>query len=131
MPGPARSGVLIYASNPESLSTFYQRVLGAREVHADSQHRVLSSADTQLIIEALPPQIASSIVIEAPPVPRQEQAIKPFFTVDDLSAAERLTEECGGRVLGPVWSGPGLRVRNVCDPEGNILHLRVRVELPA
>jgi hypothetical protein len=25
---------------------------------------------------------------------------------------------------GPVWAGPGMKVRNVCDPEGNIVHLR-------
>ncbi len=26
----------------------------------------------------------------------------------------------------PTWPGPGMRVRNVCDPEGNIVHLRER-----
>ncbi len=27
-------------------------------------------------------------------------------------------------VWGPVWPGPQMKVRNICDPEGNILHLR-------
>ena len=124
MPGPARTGVLIYAKKLEAVSSFYEQVLGARVLHADSEHRVLQSADVQLIIHAIPPQYGSSIVIEVPPVPRETQAIKPFFTVESLAAAQRIAEQCGGVVWGPVWPGPGIRVRNVCDPEGNIVHLR-------
>ncbi|WP_395794538.1 VOC family protein [Aquimonas sp.] len=128
MTTPARSGVLIYAKQFDSMSAFYQRVLGAQEVHADAQHRVLRSADAELILHAIPPHIAAEISIESPPLPREEQAIKPFFTVASLAEAERVAVACGGRVLGPIWPGPGLRVRNVCDPEGNILHLRERLE---
>lgn len=127
MSGPARTGVLIYAKHLLALSSFYEQVLGARVLHADDEHRVLQSPDVQLIIHAIPAQYSAAIVIEVPPVPREEQAIKPFFTVDNLAAAERIAEQCGGKVCGPVWPGPGLRVRNVCDPEGNIVHLRERV----
>ena len=127
MANPARTGVLIYAKQLEAVSAFYERVLGARVLHADDEHRVLQSPDVQLIIHAIPAQFADAIAIAAPPVPREEQAIKPFFTVESLAVAERVAEECGGRVHGPVWPGPGLRVRNVCDPEGNIVHLRERV----
>ena len=95
------------------------------EIAVQSASR-LKSPGSQIIIHAIPTQFADSIVIASPPVPREEQAIKPFFTVDSLAEAERAVEECGGRVWGPVWPGPGTRVRNVCDPEGNILHLRER-----
>lgn len=124
MPSSARAGVLIYAKQLEEVSTFYERVLGARVLHADNEHRVLQSQDAQIIIHGIPPQYAASIVITKPPVAREEQAIKPFFTVESLDTAERLTEECGGIVWGPVWPGLHMRVRNICDPEGNILHLR-------
>ena len=124
MSGPARTGVLFYAKNLALVSAFYERVLGARVVHSDEEHRVLQSPDVQLIIHAIPQQYASSIVIDVPPVPRDEQAIKPFFTVESLAVAEALAEQLGGKVCGPIWPGPGMRVRNVCDPEGNIVHLR-------
>jgi predicted enzyme related to lactoylglutathione lyase len=124
MPDSARTGVLVYAKNLMAVSSFYEQVLGATVLRADDEHRVLQSPDVQLIIHAVPQQYASSIVIQVPPVPREEQAIKPFFTVTSLSAAERMAEQCGGRVWGPIWPGPGMRVRNVCDPEGNIVHLR-------
>ena len=125
MSGPARTGVLFYAKNLALVSAFYEQVLGAKLVHSDEEHRVLQSPDVQLIIHAIPQQYASSIVIEVPPVPRGEQAIKPFFTVESLAVAEALAEQLGGKVCGPIWPGPGMRVRNVCDPEGNIVHLRV------
>lgn len=126
MPSPAASGVLIYAKHLERMSGFYQRVLGLRELHVDDMHRVLGSPDTQLILHALPPHIADAVQITTPPQPREEQAIKPFFTVASLAEAERAVEACGGCLHGPAWPGPGLRVRNVCDPEGNVLHLRER-----
>jgi predicted enzyme related to lactoylglutathione lyase len=124
MPGPARTGVLIYAKNLSSVSAFYEQVLGAKVLRADEEHRVLQSPDVQLIIHAIPEQYSSAIAIQVPPVAREEQAIKPFFTVESLAAVERIAERCGGRVWGPVWPGPGMNVRNVCDPEGNIVHLR-------
>jgi predicted enzyme related to lactoylglutathione lyase len=126
MPRSAPAGVLIYAKHLERVSTFYERVLGASVLAADAEHRVLDGADTQLIIHAIPPEYAASIEISTPPAVRDEQAIKPFFTVPDLAEAERVAVECGGLVWGPPWPGPGMVVRNVCDPEGNLVHLRQR-----
>jgi predicted enzyme related to lactoylglutathione lyase len=124
MPRPARAGVFFYAKNLLAVSNFYEKVLGAQVLHEDNDHRVLQSLDAQLIIHAIPAQYSNSVVIEVPPVPRQEQAIKPFFTVENLDSAEKVAEQCGGKVWGPIWAGPGMKVRNVCDPEGNIVHLR-------
>jgi predicted enzyme related to lactoylglutathione lyase len=124
MPFPSRAGILIYAKNLEAVASFYAGILGAVVVHADSEHKVLQSADAQLIIHAIPQHIADGIVINSPPEPREEQAIKPFFTVTDLDAAEQLVAELGGKVHGKILPAPGLKVRNVCDPEGNIVHLR-------
>ena len=124
MPGPARTGVLVYVKDPEAMSSFYERTLGMKVVHADADHRVLATGDAQLIVHAIPAPIAASIVIAAPPDPREEQAFKPFYTVANLAEAERTVVACGGSVLGPVWPGPGFKARNVCDPEGNIVHLR-------
>lgn len=46
------------------------------------------------------------------------------LTVASLASAEQIAEECGGLVYSPLWPGPGMKVRNVCDPEGNVVHLR-------
>ena len=97
-------------------------------LRADAESRVLQAADVQLIIHEIPAPYADSVVIQTPAEVREQQAIKPFFTVESLAASEQVSETCGGRVWGPIWPGPGLRVRNVCDPEGNVMHLRELVE---
>lgn len=124
MTAPARTGVLIYAANLAALSAFYAQLLDATVLHADADHQVLQSSDVQLIVHAIPREFAEGIEITSPPAPRMEQAIKPFFTVPDLAAAEALVVRLGGLVVGPMWPAPGLRVRNACDPEGNLVHLR-------
>ncbi|MCC6302231.1 MAG: glyoxalase/bleomycin resistance/dioxygenase family protein [Gammaproteobacteria bacterium] len=124
MPGPARAGTLIYAKDPERLSVFYQGLLGMRRLHADAEHHVIESADMQLIIHAIPPQIAATIDIASPPEPRAEQAIKLFFTVPSLTGAATVADALGGALFGPEYAGPGFRARNGYDPEGNIFHVR-------
>ncbi|MFM2432746.1 MAG: hypothetical protein RLZZ511_3960 [Cyanobacteriota bacterium] len=124
MSGPARTGILFYAKDLLAVSTFYEQVLGAKVLHEDDEHRVLQSPDVQLIIHAIPPPYGDSIAIEVPPIARETQAIKPFFTVAQLDVAEATVEQCGGIIWGSIWSGPGMKVRNVCDPEGNMIHLR-------
>ena len=58
MPSTASAGVLIYAKHLEEVSTFYERVLGARVLHADNEHKVLQAQDAQIIIHAIPAQYA-------------------------------------------------------------------------
>jgi predicted enzyme related to lactoylglutathione lyase len=105
MSGPARTGILFYAKDLLAVSTFYEPVLGAKVLHEGAEHRVLQSADVQLIIHAIPPPYGDSIAIEVPPIARETQAIKPFFTVAKLDEAEAIVEQCGGIIWGPIWSG--------------------------
>jgi len=124
MPGPARAGALIYAQRLDALSRFYQALLDMTVRVQDAEHHVLENSDFQLIIHAMPAHIADTVEIAEPPIPRGEQAIKLFFTVSDLGQAEALAQTLGGGLLGGVYEGPGFKVRNAFDLEGNIFHLR-------
>lgn len=124
MPGPARAGAVIYAKDLARLSAFYQAVLGMALRHAEPDHEVIESADLQLVIHAIPPQIADTITIDTPPQPRDEQAIKLFFTVADLAQARTRAHALGGEVGDAGWAGPGFVAHNAHDPEGNIFQLR-------
>lgn len=125
MPGPARSGALIYAKQLDTLSAFYRDLLQMTLLTADAHHHVIESADAQLIIHAIPPAIAAHITIATPAAPREEQAIKLFFTLDaTLPDVEARVVALGGQVVGASYDGPGFRTRNAVDPEGNIFHLR-------
>ncbi|MFM2119517.1 MAG: hypothetical protein RL722_985 [Pseudomonadota bacterium] len=128
MPGPARAGALIYAKDLDRLSAFYQGLLGMRLLLADAWHQVIESDDLQLIIHAIPPQIAAGITLTSPPEVREEQAIKLFFTLPagaQLPAVEVQVHALGGGMFGPVYPGPGFQARNAYDCEGNVFHLRV------
>ncbi len=124
MLGPARAGVLIYAKTLGPLSRFYVELLDLRVLALDDEHVVAENADIQLVLHAMPAHLAADVSIASPPEPRQEQAIKPFFTVTSLAGAERRARDLGGFVFGPTWDGPGFTLRHACDPEGNIIQLR-------
>ena len=127
MSAPARAGALIYAKDLPRLSAFYQELLGMTVRHADADYHVLATPDTQLIVHAIAPAIAATFAITTPPALREDAAIKLFFTVPSLAAARARARAIGGDVFDEEWEGPGFRVRNAHDPEGNILQLRERV----
>ena len=124
MIGPARAGALIYALDLERLATFYERVLSMQRRVSDAEHVVLASDDFQLIVHAIPPSYRAGIVVSSPPQPRENTAIKLFFTIQSLAESDSLVASLGGRLLAQSWRGPGFTVRNGYDCEGNVFQLR-------
>lgn len=124
MSGPAPVGVLVYAKDLGRLSRFYCEVLGMAVRHADHDHHILGDGAAQIVVHAIPAVIADTIDVAIPPVPREDAAYKPFFTVPSLAAAREAARRAGGAVLEEEWQGPGFLARNAYDPEGNILQLR-------
>ncbi len=124
MSGPAREGVFVYAKDPQRLAAFYASLLGLRPVHGDAELAVLDGTSIQLIVHAIPPAIAASIRITSPPKRREDTALKFFFTVPSLADARERAPALGGEVLAEVWNGPGFRVCNAVDPEGNVFQVR-------
>jgi len=124
MPGPARAGVLIYASDRDRLERFYCEVVGMRRLHADEHVAMLASDDLQLVLHRTPPQIAADIVIASPPQRREDVAIKFFLTVPDLAVAAERIAALGGALFAERWQGPGFTMGNAMDAEGNVFQVR-------
>ena len=124
MSATVRAVIFIYAKDPDRLSDFYQSVLCMTAAHRTDQMVVLRSPEFELIVQAMPPQVASQVVIASPPQMRDSAAIKFFCTVPSLSAAQASAQSLGGQILPEQWRGPGFVVRNACDPEGNIFQVR-------
>lgn len=122
--GPARSGAVIYACDLERLAAFYETALGLQRRVADAEHVVLALADTQFILHAIPPTFRALAVAGSAADPRTAAAIKPFLSVADLDAVAEAMARHGGELFPEVWQGPGFRMRNGCDCEGNVLQLR-------
>ncbi|MFM1693917.1 VOC family protein [Aeromonas salmonicida] len=130
MPGPARAGALIYARDLGLLTHFYRTLLQMDIRSQEAGFVVMENHDIQLLIHAIPESIACDIVIQVPPILREEGAIKLFFTVPSLAWAEAKAADLGGGLLPQQWPGPGLVLRNAFDPEGNILQLRELLTTP-
>ncbi|QUY44273.1 hypothetical protein HRE53_21740 [Acaryochloris sp. 'Moss Beach'] len=127
MPGPSKAGLFVYAKYLKCLANFYETVLKISAVHQSDEYVVLQSSDIQLIIHAIPQHIAKGITISSPPEPREQTALKFFFTVSSLSDARQAAAELGGEVFTEQWSSPAFHVCNACDPEGNIFQVREEI----
>jgi len=125
MSGPARAGAVIYAKSVGVLTSFYRELLIAEVLHVDPEYAVLQSPDIQLVVHAIPKQMASTFEISVPPEPREETAVKLFFSVPSLEWARNLVAKLGGIVQVQLWQGQGFTVCNAVDPEGNVFQLRV------
>jgi hypothetical protein len=138
MPAAVGSGTLIYAKDLALLASFYRVLLSMSEVHASDELVVLRSYDgrshdgrspqSELIVHRIPEHIAETIVVDSPPVLREDTAIKPFFTVASFAEAAAHATSMGGGVFGPQYEGPGFRITNAYDPEGNIIQLREPID---
>ena len=138
MPAAVGSGTLIYAKDLALLASFYRVLLSMSEVHASDELVVLRSHDgrshdgrspqAELIVHRIPAHIAETIVIASPPVLREDTAIKPFFTVASFAEAAAHATSMGGGLFGPQYEGPGFRITNAYDPEGNIMQLREPID---
>lgn len=124
MPGPAAAGVLIYAKDFQALARFYEQVLDMQRLHEDEHIIVLESAALQLLIHALPAEIAARVQVGRPPQRRADVALKFFVTVPAIAEAASVAQALGGQVFDERWQGPGFAVCNAMDSEGNVFQLR-------
>ena len=124
MAAPARAGLFIYAKDLANLAGFYEKLLGLARVRSTEEMVILSSQDLQIIVHAMPGDVARETDISSPPAIRDNAAFKFFYTVPSLSEAQAVAGSLGGQVLSEQWRGPGFIVRNAVDPEGNIFQLR-------
>jgi len=111
------------------VSQFYSRVAGLVVRNMEDGFVVLESSAFELVIVALPAQIAAQIQIASPPVKRQDTAIKLAFFVPSIANARSVAPEAGGALnsLEREWQFQGARVCDGHDPEGNIFQLRENV----
>lgn len=122
MSGPSKSGVFIYSENIHALSDFYVQVInGSRIAFSNHEMNVIDVPENQLVIHALEPGIR---INSDDRTVYRESAIKPFFTVENMYAAQKLILELGGYAEQMIYRGPYFNVCNVSDPEGNVFMIR-------
>lgn len=120
------AGVVIYARDLGQLARFYAELVALPVVQSEPDFVVLESPACQVVLVAMPDDIAHRTVITSPPLRRENVAIKPCFAVSDLAAARRSAIALGGGLGEPAseWMFRGHRVCDGFDTEGNIFQLR-------
>lgn len=121
-----RPGAVLFVSGLEVLARFYEHLLGWPRVQADEQHIRLASEHLELVLHAIPPHIAATIPLTAPPELRAETPIKLMLPVASIAEARRQASLWGGHVrpLAEEWADGHCIVCDGHDPEGNVLQLR-------
>lgn len=126
MTDPARTGIVLYVLDLERMACFYASVLSLERRAADAHYVTLGAGDFELVVHAIPTRLAAQIVSKSPPERREATPIKLFFRVASLSQAAHAIAAGGGELLAHGFEGDGFRVRDACDPEGNVFQLRER-----
>ena len=118
---------MIFAVNVKALASFYEAVLGlaASPMPGDSRKDIrLGGHNSELLIHSIPERISKTIVIESPPLAREETAMKPVFDVKSIDEALKQVPLLGGIVTERSFTLDGVTRHDVVDPEGNVVQLR-------
>jgi catechol 2,3-dioxygenase-like lactoylglutathione lyase family enzyme len=112
---------VLFVKDLDRMAAFYQAALGLLPVPGGSSPGwlELDAGGTSLGLHAVPPEVAASLVIADPPVPREETPIKLVFEVPDLEVACQRLRAAGAVVGAPTpW-----RSCDALDPEGNVFQV--------
>lgn len=122
----ASNGCVIFAKNVNEMSQFYQSVLNLALSAADDSHHVLSNNDLELVVHAIPKEIAQNIQIESPPTLRSNTAMKPVYSVESLEAVRYACDNSNGglKPATDAFEIRGATVLDGWDPEGNVIQFK-------
>lgn len=115
---------MIFALDMDRMTAFYRDAIGLEPVAAEStaEWRVFEAGGARFALHAVPDEVAAGIAEPGIADERSEVPVKLVFDTQDLGAACHRVVECGGRLLPHRIPA----MRDVCDPEGNILVLMGR-----
>ena len=116
-------GLVVFAKDVARVSAFYCETLGLTGVDADSTHHLLRGGGYEIVVHAIPAEIAATIHIDRPPQPREDSALKPTYVVEDLTAVRTAAVRTGGylKPAEQAWHIRGCTVLDGWDPEGNVI----------
>jgi catechol 2,3-dioxygenase-like lactoylglutathione lyase family enzyme len=112
---------MLFVKDLDRMTAFYRDVMGFEPVEETRLEDwvELRTGGAGLSLHAIPPHLAQSIEIPSPPRPRETQACKLIFGVEDLAAEQRRLSERGVVLLDRPWGG-----WEAVDPEGNVIGFR-------
>ena len=118
------SSAILYVKDLERMKLFYSQMLGASPTNQGwtDAWATFETGGARFSLHAIPADIAKSIVIESPPSPREQHAVKLVFEVRDVESERARLESLGVQLLRRPWQKPG-EACDAVDPEGNVFQI--------
>jgi len=115
---------ILYVKDLERMKGFYSEMLGAKPVNHDwtDAWATFDTGGARFSLHAIPGEIAKNIVIESPPRPREQTAVKLCFEVKDVDSERARLEALGVQILRRPWQKAG-EACDAVDPEGNVFQI--------
>ncbi len=128
----SQQGLVVFAKNKPRVAAFYRQALDLAVIESEPSHDLLRGHGLEVVVHAIPADIAAGIDIADPPTPREETPFKPTFVVPSLEHVRAAAQATGG-YLKPregAWHFRGHAVLDGWDPEGNVVQFK-QAEAPA
>ncbi|HEU5233461.1 MAG TPA: VOC family protein [Terriglobales bacterium] len=115
---------ILYVKDLERMKSFYGEMLGTNPTDQGWPGAWASykTGSVCFSLHAIPAEIAKSIDIGSPPIPREAHPLKLIFEVNDVEAERARLESFGIQTLRRPWQKLG-EACDVVDPEGNIFQI--------
>lgn len=123
-----QQGMVLFAKDKRRVSAFYQATLGLKAAESEPSHDLLRGTTYEIVVHAIPREIAARIKITNPPAAREHAAFKPTFVVKSLSTVRDAAAKTGGflKPESEIWHFRGCSVLDGLDPEGNRVQFKQR-----
>jgi predicted enzyme related to lactoylglutathione lyase len=120
------AGAVVYAKDLRRVAAFYEHAIDLTVTRREPTFVPLRCAGFELVVHAIPADIAASITLTDPPQRREDGAVKLVLPVSSIAAARAGAQRYGGKIDAPgcEWEFNGARLCNGHDPEGNVIQVR-------
>lgn len=118
---------ILYVKDFQRMTRFYSEAfeIGPRTSQSSDNWAFFDIGETGFALHAIPAELANSIDIACPPVPREQIPVKLIFDVQDVEETRTRLELLGARSLRRPWQKPG-EACDLADPEGNVFQICTR-----
>lgn len=115
---------MLFVNDLERMTAFYTKVMGFRPIeHTKTSDWIeFDTGGAGFSLHAVPQPLRRAS--DAPAPPREHEACKLIFSVEDLDAEKARLSAQGVRILPRPWGG-----WDAADPEGNVLGFRERADI--
>lgn len=121
-----QQSLVVFAKDKDRVAAYYRQSLDLSVVQSEPSHDLMRADGVEVIVHSIPESHAAAIVIDSPPVPREDTPFKPVFVVASLAAVRRAAEATGGHLRpdSAAWQFEGRVILDGWDPEGNIVQFQ-------